>query len=807
MALVGAVLFSCSSPAGERAAPLGAQSSGHWHSIGPFDYTASNLPDHVWSFRAQGRVSAAWGDARPGLRDHWLFGFSGGGIWETWNAGQQWRPLTDDQPTLDIGSIAVDATGRVIYAGTGEQTYIFTHAAPFGSVVLKSTDAGQSWTAQTVPWPDFVPVSHRAMGKLAIDPDDARRVWAATTAGLMRTDDGGATWSLAQSAGLPHNDLAGCSPRVTTDATDVAIAAGALYVAIGRPFADARCTPSYAARAGNGIYRSVDGGATFTRIAAMGDGPFAALGCSQGFGRIVLAPGPGAALYALIGRAGGEGCGPPGFLGVFRTLDASAPAPVWTLQGTNDTLCGQFGGACSFRMTGVVAPDDVDLLFLGGFELWRSTDGGAHMEMIGMGSPLDQGQLDLGIAKVHSDHHALVIPVPGLVLDGTDGGVWTIEGDRGPLVIADRNGGRLSTMMFYGLAQHPTDPDVMTGGAQDFIQPTTFDGRHWLDPTCGGNEVSTPLWNRSDPDIVYSTFALGGIWQSTDGGRSYGVCTDPFALGPTPSLLNFGGCTPDDGVRSCVPDGAAEILAPAALDPNNQDVLFEASKYVYALEHPSPSHLDWTRYCAAGSGAACPDDAPALTSGDDGEDISAIAISPAGGAACNGGTTSCGWLTGSNEGALFRTADGGASWLRVDQRDLGVTPPRAVLAFVTHPADHGRILVGYGGFDADARFTGEATGHLFRSLDGGATWLDVGAGLPDAPVAALAIDPDDASTVYVGTWLGAFRVRDAWGAAPTVENAASGLPSAMVFAMGFSPANGRLRVATHGRGIWELRGD
>src|SRR5262249_41057433 len=158
----------------------------------------------------------------------------------------------------------------------------------------------------------------------------------------------------------------------------------------------------------------------------------------------------------------------------------------------------------------------------------------------------------------------------------------------------------------------------------------------------------------------------------------------------------------------CVPDGRSEFITPLALDPNNPDVLYIATIYLYALIHPVTDSIDcsqspppppsrWTRYCAIGND--CPDGSPALTSGDF-EDVSALHVAAAGGAACNGGLTSCSWLTGSNAGAIFRTSDGGGSFARVD--GLGVTTPaRAVMAIETDPANADHVLAAYGGFDAD----------------------------------------------------------------------------------------------------------
>src|SRR5262249_2006709 len=166
------------------------------------------------------------------------------------------------------------------YVGTGEANYTGRREPwPQSVGIFKSDDWGRTWTLQPLPWPASIPVPIRAVGRMAIDPHDPLAVYAATSVGLMRTHDGGASWSAGASGGLPFTgDPRSCAPNVNVDATDLAIDArvrtgggpAPIYVAIGLPFANGQCAPDFAARALNGVYRSLDGGATWTQIATMG---------------------------------------------------------------------------------------------------------------------------------------------------------------------------------------------------------------------------------------------------------------------------------------------------------------------------------------------------------------------------------------------------------------------------------------------------------------------------------------------------------------------------------------------------------
>src|SRR6516225_5750603 len=112
----------------------------NWTALGPAPIANGQTPGRE---PVSGRISAVAAD--PNDANVLYLAAAGGGVWKTTDAGADWTPLTDDQPTLFMGALAVaPSDSTVIYAGTGEATssaFSFT-----GHGVLKSTDAGATWT-------------------------------------------------------------------------------------------------------------------------------------------------------------------------------------------------------------------------------------------------------------------------------------------------------------------------------------------------------------------------------------------------------------------------------------------------------------------------------------------------------------------------------------------------------------------------------------------------------------------------------------------------------------------------------------
>ena len=166
-------------------------SPGAWTSIGPQPTrTPFNVPVET------GRVSALAVDPRdPSVA---YLGATLGGVWKTTDAGLTWRPLSDDQPSLSVGSIVLDpANPDVVYVGTGDLSSFY------GAGILKSLDGGTTWTNIPGPFvgpfgPDSYFGASARIVSLAIHPQNSRVLlagawrWPLDQGGVFRSTDGGA---------------------------------------------------------------------------------------------------------------------------------------------------------------------------------------------------------------------------------------------------------------------------------------------------------------------------------------------------------------------------------------------------------------------------------------------------------------------------------------------------------------------------------------------------------------------------------------------------------------------------------------
>jgi len=228
-----------------------------WRPLGPFAIP----PGRTAGFgpgsrpRVAGRVAAVAVD--PADPRHLLAG--GGGVWESRDGGRTWRPRTDDQPTPAIGALAfAPGDPAVAYAGTGQGEAL----AALGVGLLRSDDGGASWRPL---------VADELLGAgffdLLVDAADPGRLLAATTAGLLGSSDGGVGW---------ERRLAGRCWATSAGAGGELLAGGEL-----------------------GLHRSEDGGATWRRL------PLAS--APEGFDRMAIAHGPGGRVTYVF--AAGDGVG------------------------------------------------------------------------------------------------------------------------------------------------------------------------------------------------------------------------------------------------------------------------------------------------------------------------------------------------------------------------------------------------------------------------------------------------------------------------------------------------------------------
>ena len=750
------------------AAPLASYS---WSSLGPTNFNVGG------SDLAQGRASSLW--VNPNNINVIFAGFAGGGVWKTGNGGASWTPLSDFEITTSIGSIDVvvgsdtsqlaDAT---VYVGLGEGNTASDSVD--GGGVLKSVDGGATWTLQTIPWvgPDAATNARwrHSIRKILVDANvsGGQSVWAAGDGGVYHTANGGATWSLV--AGLPYTGkpgVGGCWPELATDfVIDTSSSPSRLFAAFGArssgsSFAELSCTGvagdvNY--RKNNGIYRSTDGGTTWSKITGTGTGFPAAPGQ---VGRITLlqAPSLKKEIYALIScvNTATATCpnGQYSSLGIYRATDASLATVPWVATATTNFCAGQGW----YDLTGAVDPTNPGKLFVAGLDVYLSTNSGSTIAS-------KSSWTGTGTGFVHADQHQMVYPNASTVFVACDGGIFKGLVSGTTVTWSNLNAGGLSTLQFYGIGQHPTTAPRIHGGLQDNGEAYTASGASWTRTAGGDGGFSATDW--SNGEIAYEEYVYGAIARSTSGGASGWSC-----------IQNFGGCS---GCGGCVPDGQTSFIAPVSLDANVPTTLYTGSKYIY-------------RNTAASTGSTWAAVSPDLV-GTAYDTILNIHSAP------NGGVFGTIWATTLN-GKVWVSTDDAGNWTDTSKSPLPnnpVLPNRAAPWIAIHPADGRKAIVVFSGWNG----SGSQPGHVFRTLDGGTTWADISGALPDEPVFTVAVDPARPNEVYIGTEYGVYVNTLGWSGATWTKINAGQLPNVHVHQLEFSRANGKLRAATHGRGIWEL---
>ena len=282
-----------------------------------------------------------------------------GGVWKSTSGGTTWKPIFDAQHVPSIGAVAVAPSDHnIVYVGTGNQSgWSFTP----GNGVYKSEDAGKTWTSIGLHASGYI-------GSIIVDPRNPSAVLVAALGGrpgdsgtvadrgVYRTTDGGRNWTRV----LPSAGTRGAS-ELNYDFGDPQVIYATLQGAGGGAAA-----PAAQLRAGAGIYRSTDGGATWNPI----DGTGLPAGAVS-FPLAVASGTHGQRLYGEV-RNGGRGGGNRG--GLYRSDDGGN---TWVL-GTNQIASA--GGHI------YADPKNPDVVYLMGTSMYRSIDGGRHFESY-MGAP------------------------------------------------------------------------------------------------------------------------------------------------------------------------------------------------------------------------------------------------------------------------------------------------------------------------------------------------------------------------------------------------------------------------------------
>jgi len=446
-----------------------------WQSVGPAPISGENIGQ--FPIDASGRTTAIL--VHPQNPDIVYIGGAQGGIWKTTNGGTSWTALSDDQPSLAVGTMTFDPTNpNVIYVGTGEP-----HSSSdsyYGAGILKTTDGGTSWTQLGAN-----KFAGMGFANIVVDPASNTLIVAASAnvigqmplqdvPGIYKSTDGGINWTKLASV---CNDQGQCTSP------------SALVMEEGNP------NVLYAGFDRVGVLKSTDGGANWTQTFEL-QKPINRV-------EVAISPSNSAVLYAgveLVTQQGSLGA-------IFKSTDSGEN---WTYLNTlQSSYCGQ---QCSYDNIVAVHPTNPNIVMAGGQALYsegvigidgtifQSTDGGASWSY-NVGSSES--------TTIHPDLHAIAFAPsnPNIVWVGNDGGVY--RSTDGGNSWQQRNA-NLGTLQFQSVALHPSDPNILFGGMQDNAKAkTTNGGSSWigLDVGDGGVAAIDPF----DPTYWYGTrFSLSG---------------------------------------------------------------------------------------------------------------------------------------------------------------------------------------------------------------------------------------------------------------------------------------------------------
>ncbi len=675
--------------------------------------TNSGRVDQPWipvgPFNIGGRIVDI--EAHPQNRDEIYIGSASGGIFKTYNGGASWAPVFDEALTLSIGDLAIaPSSPQTVYAGTGEANAGGGSLAYDGAGVYKTTNGGASWSELGL-------YDCGSIGKVLVHPENPDKVYVAAMGhlfannaqrGVFKSTDGGENWVqslfISDSTGVIDMAMDPLHPDT-------------LYAAAWERIR--RVNRRQYAGVTSGIYRSFNGGETWTRLSN---------GLPAGkLGRIGLAVSPAnpAVIYAYIVSEAGN------FAYIYRSDNRGNS---WTQYTTPPYT----GTPPTWWWFGKIFADPVNAnkIYSMGLLPYRSVDAGA--------------QWDLVFPGVHVDQHALFIDPedPDFLLLGNDGGLYRSE-DGGSSWFHFKN---IPNIQFYTSEVDYLAPHRYYGGTQDNGTLRTLSGNQDDWEEILGGDGFVVLVDPVNNQYVYAESQYGNIARSADGGNNFVSATVGSNLSEPRNWKT-----------------------PVALDPSNPSRVYFGSNRIYRSTNRAQI---WTAISPVLI-APPPNPNANLVYGT----FTTLAV-----AASDGNVI----YAGADDGHVWKTSNGGGNWTDIS---AGL-PQRWVTSLTVDPFDAAKVYITQSGYRWN-----EYEPHVMRSDDGGMTWTDIGAGLPEVPVNDLVIDTTYGRLI-VATDAGVYSTTDAGS---SWQLLGSSMPRVVVTDLTLHYPTKKLIAATYGRSMYTLQ--
>jgi photosystem II stability/assembly factor-like uncharacterized protein len=639
---------------------------------------------------------------------------------------------------------------------------IYAGAATGG--IFKSTNAGLNF------FPIFDDQAVLPIGDIAVDPINSNIIYVGTGeangghnnfagGGIYKSTNGGANW---QMIGLQNTVSIGRIVINPLNPLKVYVAAVGSY---------------FGPNPERGIYRSIDGGASWSKILFISDSTGAIdIAMDQINPDNLLASMWEKTRYPNGGQLYGKTSG------IYKSTNGG---DNWIslgvsngLPNSNSTNVGRIGLSIS-----ISNPNIAYSIFTNGstyLGFFKTTNGGLNWTNADPGGQLENGfstfswyfgqvrvhpvnpdivyVLDFAIMKTtnsgtswsditadHVDNHALAFKPgnPETIIEGNDGGIFnSTNGGSTFTKVAD-----LPVTQFYEIGIDRTNPERLYGGTQDngTNRTTTGSLSDW-EHIYGGDGFYV-IVDPTNPNVIYAESQNGGFGKSTDGGNSFNDATS--------------------GINATEKKNWS---TPVVMDPNNNNILYFGTNKVYRTTNAAGN---WT--------AASPD----LTNGTQQRLGTVTTIDVA-------KSNSNVIIAGTDDANVWITSNNGANWTKVSS----TLPYRWVTRVAFDPVNENIAYVTYNGLKWI-----DPQPHIFRTTDKGATWTDISNNLPDAPINALAIDPLRPRVLFVGSDVGCYYSTNT---GQTWSFLGSGLPMVSVYDMKIHPTAYYIVIGTHGRSMYKL---